>query len=501
MANRVLLGNVKGDTGAKGEQGTKGDTGANGLTPYIKNGNWWIGTSDTNVTASGNQWFTGNIAPTTEGRNGDLYIDTSNGNVYQKENNIWELKINIKGEKGDTGDKGDKGDTALTVTIGDTTTGEPDTKAKVENIGTNTDLILKFTIPKGEKGDTGARGMQGERGFVGEKGEKGDTGAKGEPGKDGSIITVDGEVVDSIEFTSDPQTQIDTLSSRIAGQEKSFAFDKYSNFILWLNYNYTRLDGRTVDDLVIGSDILIEENNIPDYWCSSIIKPFTSANFTPYESKQNYIRFDTDSQNLTETQKGNARINIGALGISDVKASKLILKYDIETTSYNTAENREILDNYIATTNKSILLLQDDTNLQKYYVLKEIKGNIFYFINDFNKNGTNREISLSYINGQIIKGVIEDNYLNTSFAEFTLTSSSWSNNSQSIDISSIAGDRTNIIVSNSNTGTNEEVLANSKAIANANIYKITYDETTKILTLMCENTPTTDIKIQVGVQI
>lgn len=181
--------------------------------------------------------------------------------------------------------------------------------------------------------------------------------------------------------------------------------------------------------------------------------------------------------------------------------SKLILKYDIETLSYNTAKNREILNNYINGTNKPILLLQDDTNLQKYYVLKEIKDNIFYFINDFNKNGTNREISLSYINGQIIKGVIDTNYLNTSFAEFTLTSSSWSNNSQSIDISSIAGDRINVIVSNSNTGTDEEVLANSKAIAKANIYKITYDETTKILTLVCENTPTTDIKIQVGVQI
>lgn len=44
----------KGDKGATGPQGETGPAGANGLTPYIgSNGNWWIGETDTGVSASG----------------------------------------------------------------------------------------------------------------------------------------------------------------------------------------------------------------------------------------------------------------------------------------------------------------------------------------------------------------------------------------------------------------------------------------------------------------
>ncbi len=44
----------KGDQGETGAPGEKGDKGDDGLTPYIgKNGNWWIGTTDTGVKASG----------------------------------------------------------------------------------------------------------------------------------------------------------------------------------------------------------------------------------------------------------------------------------------------------------------------------------------------------------------------------------------------------------------------------------------------------------------
>lgn len=49
--------------------------------------------------------------------------------------------------------------------IGTTTTGESGTEAKVENVGSQTNAILNFTIPKGDKGEQG------------EKGEKGDTGS------------------------------------------------------------------------------------------------------------------------------------------------------------------------------------------------------------------------------------------------------------------------------------------------------------------------------------
>ena len=78
------------------------------------------------------------------------------------------------------------------ITISATaTTGEPGTEAKVENTGTGTNPVFKFTIPrgnvgpigpKGPKGDTGATGPQG---LTGPKGPKGDTGATGPQGLTG----------------------------------------------------------------------------------------------------------------------------------------------------------------------------------------------------------------------------------------------------------------------------------------------------------------------------
>ena len=60
----------------------------------------------------------------------------------------------------------------LSISVGKTTTGEPGTNANVENVGTNTNAIFNFTIPKGDKGD------------------KGDTGEQGEPGKDGTGVNI-----------------------------------------------------------------------------------------------------------------------------------------------------------------------------------------------------------------------------------------------------------------------------------------------------------------------
>ena len=78
------------------------------------------------------------------------------------------------------------------ITISATaTTGEPGTEAKVENTGTGTNPVFKFTIPRGNvgpigpqgpKGDTGATGPQG---LTGPKGPKGDTGATGPQGLTG----------------------------------------------------------------------------------------------------------------------------------------------------------------------------------------------------------------------------------------------------------------------------------------------------------------------------
>lgn len=56
--------------------------------------------------------------------------------------------VNIKGVKGDAG-------TAATITIGSVTTGEPGTNASVTNSGTASNVVLDFTLPRGNDGADG----------------------------------------------------------------------------------------------------------------------------------------------------------------------------------------------------------------------------------------------------------------------------------------------------------------------------------------------------------
>ena len=189
MANRVFLGNIRGATGLTGQTGATGQAGANGLTPYVQNGTWWLGTTDTGVTAKGNEWLFGEVVPTTQGVNGDLYLNTATEDVYKKVSGIWVLITNIRGEKGEQGEKGDRGDTALTFAIGEVVSGET---ASVTNVGTGQDIVLDFVLPKGDKGEVTQ-----------------------------SIIEVGGEIVDKVEFKSDPQTQIDKKLDSKLGVENA----------------------------------------------------------------------------------------------------------------------------------------------------------------------------------------------------------------------------------------------------------------------------------------
>lgn len=81
-------------------------------------------------------------------------------------------------------------------------------------------------------------------------------------------------------------------------------------------------------------------------------------------------------------------------------------------------------------------------------------------------------------------------------AQYTLSAANWSDNSYTLNIAG-KNSSNNALVSNSNEGTNAEVLANSQAISSANIYRIVDNGTS--LTFICEDTPVVDIKIQVEV--
>lgn len=102
--------------------------------------------------------------------------------------------------QGPTGPKGERGIPGpVSVDVGVTETVEPYENAKVENEGTNADVILHFKIPRGMQGIEGKIGPQGIPGPKGDKGDIGPQGIKGDKGDPGPATIQIGniETVDS----------------------------------------------------------------------------------------------------------------------------------------------------------------------------------------------------------------------------------------------------------------------------------------------------------------
>ena len=128
----------RGDTGPAGKQGPAGATGPQGPAgPGVAAG----------------------------GKTGQVLAKKSNAN-YDTE---W---INNSG-----------GGSTVSVNVGETTTGNPGTNASVTNSGDETNVVLDFTIPRG---DTGPAGKQGPAGATGPKGPAGPGVAAG--GKTGQVL-------------------------------------------------------------------------------------------------------------------------------------------------------------------------------------------------------------------------------------------------------------------------------------------------------------------------
>lgn len=133
------LGSIRGPQGVQGAPGEKGEDG-------------------TGVNIKGS--VANAVALPGEGQPGDAYVllDTGTLAVWDEgQSKFVDTGAQIKGPQGDPGPKGDPG-AAATVTVGTTQTGEAGTEATVQNGGTTSAAILNFTIPRGEKGETGAAG-------------------------------------------------------------------------------------------------------------------------------------------------------------------------------------------------------------------------------------------------------------------------------------------------------------------------------------------------------
>ena len=124
---------------------------------------------------------------------GKLYYTSKNDFITE------DVKKGLSGLIEDAHDAIDKAK-AATIEVGTVTTGGPGTDAAVTNTGTETDAVLNFVIPrgdKGEKGDTGEQGPQGVKGDIGPAGPRGEAGAtgqqgpQGKPGEDGGAAITD----------------------------------------------------------------------------------------------------------------------------------------------------------------------------------------------------------------------------------------------------------------------------------------------------------------------
>jgi len=211
--------------GPQGPQGPKGDPGDNGLTPELRKGieaiewkyqgttNWTPLVSLTDITGPqgpqgpqgpkgdkgdkgdpGEKWFSGGSAPSgTLGAIGDWYLNTSNGNVYEKTGTTtWTQRGNIRGPQGIQGPKGDPGENGRGVElrrIDDFV----QWRHEGETAWTNLIPIIDLTGPQGPPGNTPFIGGNGHW-WIGNidtgvpaQGPQGPQGPIGEPGPNNAI--------------------------------------------------------------------------------------------------------------------------------------------------------------------------------------------------------------------------------------------------------------------------------------------------------------------------
>lgn len=73
----------------------------------------------------------------------------------------------------------------ITINVGNVYTGAPGSNAAVVNTGDERNVVLDFTIPRGDVGPTGPQGPKGDTGATGATGPQGPTGATGPQGPQG----------------------------------------------------------------------------------------------------------------------------------------------------------------------------------------------------------------------------------------------------------------------------------------------------------------------------
>lgn len=217
----VITGATTAATEAEWLESLKGTAGADGQTPYVgTNGNWWIGTTDTGVTAggrNGTDGATGKSAYEIAKENGCTLSEAewlaslkgADGQNGSNGKSAYEIALeaglttaateaewldSLKGATGAAGQDGRDGKDGKDGVNGkDGIAGKDGIDGKDGDtpfIGTNGNWWTGTT-------DTGvkAAGPQGEQGFKGDKGDKGETGAQGANGKSAYEIAIEKNLI------------------------------------------------------------------------------------------------------------------------------------------------------------------------------------------------------------------------------------------------------------------------------------------------------------------
>ena len=157
----------KGDPGNKGEPGAAGAPGKDGLTPHIgENGNWWIGDTDTGISAKGVKGNTGD-----KGEKGDTGPQGPVGPQGPAG------KDGAPGQNGEDGSPGADGYSPA-ASVEQSTDGA---KITITDKSGTTEAVVK----NGKDGANGRDGADGQPGRDGTDGAPGRDGVDGQPGKDG----------------------------------------------------------------------------------------------------------------------------------------------------------------------------------------------------------------------------------------------------------------------------------------------------------------------------
>lgn len=205
-----------------------------------------------------------------------------------------------------------------------------------------------------------------------------DTEASTRAQADTALDTRTSDIEDLIPEQATSQNQLADkgyVNALIAGIQgsRTYSFDTFAHFEAWLNREYTRADGLTIDNLKVGNFILLEQTDVPDYWCKStelVDNVMTlEANFnevevhidlTPYQKKLQFDVLPTPTAQLV----GQIYQYIGTTNANYTNGKFYKVVYKNGQYVYAEPDYRPIIKPMIAPEENSFIYIDDDNEQQ-----------------------------------------------------------------------------------------------------------------------------------------